>query len=301
MSDQPAVSVVIPTYNRADLLPEALDSVLGQEWPELETVVVDDGSSDSTPALLEDYRRRFPTMIRVIRQENQGVSAARNAGIEVARFDLLAFLDSDNRWLPGKLPRQIATLTADSSLALNFTAYRNVVGETRQEVVLEGWVAEPGSTIERLLAGCCINTSTVVARRSVLRAVGMFAADLRCCEDHDLWLRIAAAGHRIGYLPEVLLDYRIHGGSVSADRVRVSVNTERVIERLFDRQLLPPPFQARRRYYLARCYLNSACRYLEAGKGRLSRQALVRALRTHPLSVRPGWLRLWAQAGRSPA
>jgi len=299
VSGQPAVSVVMPTFNRADLLPEALDSVLAQQWPQLEMVVVDDGSGDSTPALLDDYRRRFPAILRVIRQENQGVSAARNAGIEAASFDLLAFLDSDNRWLPGKLIRQVAMLEADPSLDVSFTAYRNILAGTQQPMVLDGWLAEPGPAIERLLVGCCINTSTVLARRSALRAVGMFDAELRCCEDHDLWLRLAAAGSRIAYLPEVLLDYRLHGGSISADLARVSAHTERVFERLFDRQVLPPRFQARKRYYLARCYLNSACRYLEAGQGRLSRQALVRALRARPLSARPGWLRLWVEAGRA--
>ncbi len=291
----------MPTYNRAGWLPEALDSVMAQDWPELELIVVDDGSSDGTSVLLEDYQRRFPSVIKVIRQDNRGVSAARNVGVEAARFELLAFLDSDNCWLPGKLSKQVAVLAADGSLAMSFTAYRAVVGETRQLVALEGWVAEQVPTLDRLLAGCCINTSTVIVRRSMLRAVGAFAVDLPCCEDHDLWLRIATAGYRIGYLPEVLLDYRMHGGSVSASSQLVSVNTERVFERLFDAQQLPPFFQGRRRYYLARCYLNSACRYLEAGQGRLSRHALLRAFRTRPLSARVGWFRLWSQAGRSLA
>src|SRR5215210_6649119 len=101
--NSPGITVVIPTYNRVDLLGEAIDSALAQDWPEFEVVVIDDGSTDETPQLLSAYGDR----VRVIHQENAGESNARNAGVSAARHELVALLDSDNRWLPGKLRRQM--------------------------------------------------------------------------------------------------------------------------------------------------------------------------------------------------
>ena len=103
----PLVSVIMPTFNRSWSLKKAIDSVLSQEYASLETIVVDDGSTDDTPALLSSYGTR----IRVIRQANQGVSAARNAGIRAAQGELITLLDSDDAWLPGKVQAQVDFLT----------------------------------------------------------------------------------------------------------------------------------------------------------------------------------------------
>ena len=295
MAGVPGVSVVIPTYNRADLLPEALDSVLAQDWPELEIVVVDDGSTDETSDLLTDYELRRPEAMRVIRQENAGESAARNAGISAARHEYVALLDSDNRWAPGKLRRQMALFEADPRVDFTFTAYTNF-GASDELVALGRWDESRDYAIEQLLIGCCINTSTVVAKRSCLLDSGLFDRSLQCCQDHDLWLRIAARGRHIRYLPESLTEYRVHAGGVSSDAKLVSANTERVFLRLFESGSLPDRFQVDRAFYISRCYLNSAARYLSAGDGRQAAAALRRAVRARPASIRPGWLRMYAKA-----
>jgi glycosyltransferase involved in cell wall biosynthesis len=294
MAPHPGVSVVIPTYNRADLLGEAVDSALAQDWPELEVIVVDDGSTDGTPALLAGYGER----VRGIRQDNAGESSARNAGIRAATHEIVALLDSDNRWLPEKLRRQMELFRKEPAPDFTFTAYTTFGDVPREDVVLDRWEGTQNDALEQLLIGCCINTSTVVATRRCLLDAGLFDEQLTCVQDHDLWLKVAARGDRIAYLPEPLTEYRIHGGAVSGDAALVSRNTEHVFERLFESGSLPENFQRDRSRYLARCYLNSSVRYLEAEDGTAAATALKRAARTRPASIRPGWLRIWARSRR---
>lgn len=286
------ISVVIPTYNRADVLGEAIDSALAQGVSELEVVVVDDGSTDETPQLLEAYQHRHGSALTVIRQENAGESAARNEGILRARHELVALLDSDNRWRPDKLAKQLPFHRDGSEVEFSFTGYETIGTPQGEEVILKEWATDPRDALERLLVGCCINTSTVVSTRRVLVEAGLFDTSLQCCQDHDLWLRLAARGCRMGYVPEPLLQYRVHPDGTSSDQALVAASTERVFTRLFASDQLPDEVMSRARFYLARCYLNSSCRYLEVRDGEAALGALGRALRTRPTAARPGWLKL---------
>jgi glycosyltransferase involved in cell wall biosynthesis len=296
MAFSPAVSVVVPTYNRADLLSEALDSILAQDWSPLEIVVVDDGSTDDTPRILERFTRAHEGIFRVIRQPNAGEAHARSEGIRAARHPFVALLDSDNVWLPGKLRRQMQLFEGDPSLDFTFTGYYNFGDRPREEVLLPRWETSTEFALEQLFISCCINISSVVARRSTLMDAGLFDPALRLCVDYDCWLRVAAAGYRIGYLAEPLLDYRIHGGCVSLNLLQVNLAAERVLQGLFASKTLPPAFQGRWRFYLARCYLSTACRYFEVCEWPAVRQSLWRAARTRPLSVRPGWILMYLRS-----
>jgi Glycosyl transferase family 2 len=296
MSARRPLSVVIPTYNRADLVGEAIDSVLKQDWPELELIVVDDGSTDETPAVLAGYGDR----VHVVRQENAGESAARNTGIRAATHDLVALLDSDDYWLPGKLQRQMQLFDEDPALDITFTAYTRIGDAPQRDIVLDHWDGTEEDTLDQLLLGCRINTSTAIGRRSAFIDIGLYDTSLRCAQDYDLWLRVAVRGYRTAYVPEPLAIYRIHGGAVSLDPELVNTSTERVIERLFASGSLPKRIQSRRDFYLARCYLNSACFYLDCGDGRAA-ESITRAARTRPASIRPGWLKIWARGRRLAA
>jgi glycosyltransferase involved in cell wall biosynthesis len=297
MGREPGLSVVIPTYNRADLLGDAIDSVLNQDWPELEVIVVDDGSTDQTPEVLAGYRDR----VRVIRQENAGESNARNTGIRAASHELVAQLDSDDTWLPGKLRRQMELFAGDPAPDVTFTAYTRCGDVPREDVVLTRWESTTEGALEQLLTGSKINSSTMIATRSCLMSAGLYDETLNCAQDYDLELRIATQGYRIAYLPEPLAIYRVHGGAVSLDPALVNTSTERVLERLFESGALPARFQRQKNYYLARAYLNSACFYLQEGQGKPAANAITRAARTRPASIRPGWLLIWARGRRIAA
>jgi len=181
----PTVSVIIPTYNRARVLNEAIDSVLAQDFHDFEIVVVDDGSNDNTPEILESYQQ-----IRVVRQDHLGVSAARNAGIARAAGRLIAFLDSDDVWLAGKLSTQVAF----------FNTHPNaLVCQTEEIWIKSGIRANPkkrhkkysGMIFERCLELCIVSPSAVMMRRCLFDEIGWFDETLPVCEDYDLWLRVA--------------------------------------------------------------------------------------------------------------
>jgi len=185
-SMKPMVSVVIPTYNRAWCLAEAVDSVLAQEFRDFELIVVDDGSADDTPLLLESYG----DAIRVLRRGNRGVSAARNAGIAAARGGLIAFLDSDDLWLPGKLSRQVEFFTSHPEA---------LICQTEELWVRNGRRVNPGKRhrkrggmiFEPSLDLCLVSPSAVMVRQGLFERVGIFDESLPACEDYDLWLRVS--------------------------------------------------------------------------------------------------------------
>jgi len=185
-SKDPTVSVILPTYNRGWVLREAIDSVLAQDFTDFELIVVDDGSTDDTEQLLDAYDQD----LIVLRQSNQGVSAARNQGIAAAGGRLVAFLDSDDLWLPGKLGRQVDFFNSNPAAVIN---------QTEEIWIRNGVRVNPktrhhkfsGMIFEQSLALCLVSPSAVMIKRSLFDEVGLFDEDLPACEDYDLWLRIS--------------------------------------------------------------------------------------------------------------
>ncbi len=184
--NHPLVSVVIPAYNRAWILTEAVDSVLAQDFRDFELIVVDDGSSDNTPEILASYG----SSVRVLKQPNRGVSAARNRGIAAARGQLVAFLDSDDFWLPAKLRQQVDFFQAHPE---------TMICQTQELWIRNGLRVNPkrrhlkfsGLIFERSLSLCLVSPSAVMIRKCLFEAVGVFDEQLPACEDYDLWLRIS--------------------------------------------------------------------------------------------------------------
>jgi glycosyltransferase involved in cell wall biosynthesis len=217
----PRVSVIIPTYNRAALVKEAVASVLAQTYRDFELLVVDDGSTDGTLEALA----AFGGKIRVLASPDRGgVSAARNAGIAAAQGEWLAFLDSDNLWLPEKLARQMAFMEANSRLLLSQTeeiwVRRGVKVNPPRTHKKEG-----GRIFLRSLERCLVSPSAAVLHRRLLDEHGGFDEDLPAAEDYDLWLRLSWR-YDVGLLPEPLIIKRGgHGDQLSGqwglDRWRI--------------------------------------------------------------------------------
>ncbi len=249
MSAPIAVSVIIPTYNRAALVTEAVASVLAQSWQDFELLVVDDGGSDNTAAALAPYADR----IRLLRRETRGgVSAARNAGIAAARGEWLAFLDSDDLWLPEKLARQMAYLAGHPELALC---------QTEETWIRRGVkVNQPlthrkigGRIFFQSLERCLVSPSAVILHRRLLERHGGFDEDLPAAEDYDLWLRLAWR-YEVGLLPEPLIIKRGGradqlSGQWGIDRYRIRT----LVKLLGDPELPAPEAQAARRVLAEKC------------------------------------------------
>ncbi|MBD3305087.1 glycosyltransferase, partial [candidate division KSB3 bacterium] len=182
----PRVSVIIPTYNRAAFLKTAIDSVLNQTYPDFELLVIDDGSTDHTPQVIDQYDSRLTYHV----QSNHGVSHARNVGIRASSGEYIAFLDSDDAWLPHKLDQQIAVMTEHPDLQLCHT----------EEIwIRRGVRVNPkkkhqkpfGYIFPYCLPLCVVSPSAVMLRRTLFETVGDFDEMLPACEDYDLWLRIS--------------------------------------------------------------------------------------------------------------
>ncbi len=212
------VSVIIPCYNQGRFLAEAVDSVLNQTYPSVEIIVVDDGSTDDTPEVAARYGDR----IRYIRKDNAGLSAARNTAIEHSRGELIALLDSDDRWLPQKLEKQVPYFDRDSAVALCFSSFR-IFGNSPHS---GNEVKVPDNQVldihDVLLRTWDMQVPTAVFRRNILDEVGMFDTAYEYCEDWDMWIRIALH-YKVVTCGQTLADYRITEGSLSS-----SANAKRV-------------------------------------------------------------------------
>jgi len=199
MNPTPHVSVIIPTFNRASFLREAMDSVLAQTERDLELIIVDDGSQDHTPGLCKGLDQR----IRYFYQPNRGVSAARNLGIQKSRGELIAFLDSDDLWMPDKLARQVEWMSNHEAIPLCHTDEIWIrrgrrVNPKKIHRKSGGWI------YPLCLPRCMISPSSVLIRRRLFEIVGGFDESLPICEDYDLWLRITSR-FEVGYLAEPLI------------------------------------------------------------------------------------------------
>ncbi|HTI51433.1 MAG TPA: glycosyltransferase family 2 protein [Planctomycetaceae bacterium] len=228
----PRVSVIIPTYNRASLVCAAIESVLGQGYPNLEVLVIDDGSTDDTAQVVA----RFGTPVRYVRQSNAGAASARNRGIELATGELVAFLDSDDLFLPGKLKEQVQCFQQQPALVLVYCWFS----------VLDEWgrcrlgrrCRLTGHVAQELLAQSMqgpLATPTVMVRRPALFEAGLFDESMTLSEDTDLWCRLARRGP-IALIPEVLVQVRRHSGNLSfaPGRKRYCQAAIRILNKAFD-------------------------------------------------------------------
>lgn len=224
------VTVIIPAYNVSAFIKEAVNSALSQTWSELEVIIVDDGSTDGTLQLAKSIA---DSRLTVLSQKNQGSSAARNTGLQLARGNLVAFLDGDDLWAPTKLEEQIGIFKANANIDLVFTLSK-IIDETggdtgRKSVPVAGLISLRQLMVENVVN----NGSAVMLRRSALNAVGPFDVDLPSCVDYDLWLRIAALrANNIYCIPHHLTRYRMRDGQITKNWRRMEAGWSRVIEKL---------------------------------------------------------------------
>lgn len=184
--NHPLISVIIPTYNRQGFLLQAVESVFKQTVADYELIVIDDGSTDGTGEGLKPYENR----LQYIYRENRGVSAARNTGLQAARGDWIAFLDSDDYWLPAKLETQVRFFAENP---------RALICQTEEIWIRHGRRVNPhkkhrkfsGDIFSPSLIRCIVSPSAVMIRREFLNQIGPFDESLPACEDYDLWLRIS--------------------------------------------------------------------------------------------------------------
>jgi len=211
----PKVSVVIPTYNHARYLPYALDSVINQGYPNLEVLVIDDGSNDGTAELVKSYGSK----INYIYKENGGTPSALNLGLSLATGKYVCWLSADDALIGEKVSKQVSLMESDPSLGFSYTSFVVIdASGTKQYDVNSAYFSDKKEMVTKLMEGCFINGSSVMMRCSALEKIGNFDESLPQAHDYDLWFRFLRH-YSCGFLEEPLLAYRWHGENMSQNPI----------------------------------------------------------------------------------
>lgn len=229
------ISVIIPTYNCARYIVQAIESVLQQRDCQYEIIIIDDGSTDSTQEVLQPYRDR----IRYIRQQNQGVAAARNHGIDVAQADLIAFLDADDYFLPNKLARQGAIFTKRPDLGIVHSGWQRVDSRGNKLLDVCPWKKIPELNLDTWLRWKPVLPSAMMFRREWLQYVGGFDARFPPAEDTDLVLKLALKGCKSAWLRQITVCYRQHEQSAMHKGLPQARSLSAVTDNFFAQPDLP--------------------------------------------------------------
>lgn len=278
--DPPLVSAVIPAYNAAEYLSDAIGSVLAQSHPAVECIVVDDGSTDGTAGVAESYAGR----VRLIRQANAGVSAARNRGASEGRGELLAFLDADDRWLPNRVERQLAALQSRPGAESVVCGTRVVdarlepLGTMRQD---------PSAGPEDLLlcrADLVSVSSNLLIERGLFERIGGFEEALSTSADWALMFRLVAAGSLV-VLPDALVEYRVHGTNMSSNVARFETDMLAAFDGIFEDSATPPGLRVLRRRAYANLHRMIAGSYFVQRRYRPFAREALRSVGTHPSTL----------------
>ncbi|MDQ7092660.1 glycosyltransferase [Desulfosporosinus sp. PR] len=207
----PKVTVVIPTYNHAHYLPQAIDSVLEQKYPNLEVLVIDDGSQDETAQVVAAYQSR----INYVYKKNGGTPSALNLGLTLATGKYICWLSADDAMRGDKVAQQVALMETDPSLGFSYTSFVVVNADGEEQYAVDSpYYPNKQDMVTKLMEGCFINGSSVMMRNSALKQVGNFDVELPQAHDYDLWFRFLRY-YNCGYLSEYLLAYRWHGKNMS--------------------------------------------------------------------------------------
>lgn len=280
----PLVSVVLPVYNGARFIKESLDSVLAQTFHDHEIICVDDGSTDASSAILDQYRQ----YVTVFRQANAGQGAARNVGVGHASGLYVAFIDQDDRWYPWKLQQQVLAMERDAEAVL--------VHCNSDRMDLEGRVVERGATLAeypramesplgRLLGEGLILPSAMLVRRDAFERVGGFDHQLRGYEDFDLCARLKREG-RFVFLDEPAMCYRVHSEGSSRAGHAVVRSRERFLKNMMKLYAADESKRRILRMLLAECYSDWGMDEMRSGNASGARAMMLRSLKFNPTKFR---------------
>lgn len=253
---QPLVSIIMPAYNAARTILESIESVLAQSYRQWELIVVDDGSTDGTSATVEKVADQ---RVLLLKQENSGVAAARNRDLEQAQGEYIAFLDSDDIWVPEKLEKQVDVFRNEKkgNTGLVYTEKRCFSEKTADAYACRSRQFDDiADNFLRLLIFNYIATLTVMTKKSVIEDVGMFDESLFGTEDWDLWIRIAKR-YEIACIDEELAYYRVHEQGISKNRRRTIEEVYKVMQKHLENGAVPKSVirKAYWLYYRRKVYL----------------------------------------------
>jgi len=268
----PKVSVIIPTYNRADMVGDAIQSVLQQTFEDFELIVVDDGSVDDTLAVIGRYT---DARLRYMYQENAGGPAARNRGWRNSIAEHILFLDSDDLLLPNALEALFTEASAHPNAGLVGGGYQYIDAQGTVLGQAQHWILSEQLDLARWLLDCPFIPSATLVRRGWLELVGGFDPAQEAAQDWDLWLRLAASDCPMAWLKRSICKYRLHQGGLTADLKRHKRGAIRALDKLFTQEDLSPHVSSLRGEAYAGVHLYAAAREYAAGQLDQARQDVI--------------------------
>jgi glycosyltransferase involved in cell wall biosynthesis len=271
------ISVIIPAYNQGHYLGEAIQSVIDQTYPDFELVVVDDGSTDKTAQVACSFS---DPRIRYIHQENRGLSAARNTGILRSSGEYLTFLDSDDLFVADKLETLLNAMQRDPELG--FVAGQAVLIDENALPLGKVFDTPLPENPAHLLLWNPLHVCSVMMRRDWQKKVGLFDESLHAYEDWDMWLRLARAGCRMGWVPHPVSLYRFHTRQMTRDKERMTTATFAVLEKVYNDPDLPEEWLALKDRAYSSAYMRAAIQAFRMGDTQEGAEALAEAVRLEP-------------------
>jgi len=275
------ISIIIPTYNRANLLPRAIKSVLNQTFKNFELIIVDDGSIDNTEQVVRNFQKE-DTRIRYIWQENSGAPAKpKNTGIKNAKGKFIAFLDSDDEWLVEKLGEQIELFEKSNSSNLGFVGCNAVIIDKKNKKEWGYKIPRCNNVFRELLINNFIFTSSsVVVKKEVFNKIGFFDENIKVGEDWDMWMRIARE-YDFDFVSEPLFKYYLHNSNIT--NTLSFERQEKDLRYIFERykkyyELNPCIYSARLK--------NDGIRYLLIGKHKIGKKYFLKSIKRNPLNFK---------------
>ncbi len=275
----PKVSVIMPTFNRAAYLQEAIESVLEQTYIDYELIIIDDGSVDNTKEVCAKYGEK----VRYLYQENKGSPSARNYGISQARGKYIALLDDDDRWVPHKLQIQVDFMEKHPELAfICSSAY--VIDQVDNATKFFG-VSSSENSFDHLILGNFVFHLTVLAKKEIILEIGGYDTNLLLCQDYDLWLRIAKK-HPFCCIDEPLAYYRIHPQNISHKVEAALANEEEILRK---KELMSDLPFFRVQHIRAVHYMQFAKNFIKIGAYEKAKMCFLKAILCSPFIGRHFW------------
>lgn len=292
----PLVSVIVPVYNGQKFLDASLNSITSQTYPNLETIIVDDGSTDNSLEIAENW----PGQKTIIKQKNGDVAAARNAGVRASKGEFIAFLDQDDIWESEKIEQQMACFLKSPDLDLVFTDLIKFFPEGKKHHASDKHKIASSLNSENLFKKLVIKNvlmpSAVMVKKSSFEKAGGFDESFKTCGDYELWLRMASKGMNFYYLPKPLTLYRYHGGNTSKKTAVMHADRVKVIEKIFSQPDLKPEYKVLETKAKAEVYMIGAHSFFsDRNYGKFLENFYI-AARLSKTSITPRSLKRWLKS-----
>lgn len=276
-SDEPLITVITPTYNRAQFILDAVQSVVDQDYGNIQHIIVDDGSSDNTKDLINKFID--DDVLEYYHQRNQGQSTARNVALSKAKGEYVCFLDSDNVWLPGKLREQVNYLTHHPDIDIVY-GDKITIDEQGEEINRFNMTRYSGYIAPQMLKDNCVSMNTAMVRRRCFDELGVMSGKRKVADDYDLWLRFSSK-YKFFYIPKYFAKYRVMKDQISSDK-RSRFETNEQIIHDFLREFPDVVTSRQARDGLSTFYARKARYYASSGNRNTAFRSIFRSLRYKP-------------------